>query len=693
MTDPHSPEKYPASIDDIFNDAMELGPSERPAFLDEVCAGDPRLRRDVEEMIELAEQNPELLKPPDELRMPESLGRYRIVSQIGRGGMGVVYKAIDTQLDRTVALKVLPQDLGTDRANLERFEKEARVLASLNDERIATLHSLEQHEDVHFLTMEYVEGRTLAGVLEDGPMGLTAVLDICGQLARALEAAHAKGIVHRDLKPANVMLTPSGRVKILDFGIAKTLRTEAAEGSLDITETSRGSTAMVGTPEYMSPEQISGDRVDHRCDLWAFGCVLVECLTGKRLLRMDASVDTGLALADRRPDIPPLPRETPARLRALIAKCLEIDPERRMNSSTEVRRTLKWTAVRMEKMKRIRLAALAVITVLIGAAVLGILLRDTPGVVSVERVDTRTIQAIGDNGEPIWMHRFPEDIIDPHGVPGVARLVQTDKGSVGVVAATYSLTKLSTLWYLDSVNGDVLWKKDATWVEPLSTMSVLHYQWYELLNWPGVVEPVVAAGLRDGLWYNFAVRFLNLEGETIGTYYHPGPLYFAPLPEFHQRDDGAIMLIGLNSSARFVRRLVPFETDEHCGCVVLLDPSNVDGQAFPYSEGIPTDRDWPGMPRAEEAAYLVISPLHPAFDSEVTQLWAGRVDSTAGQTIQAVVSDGRIFMLDRDLRPSSCYITVGTPADSLRSLGEAEFLPVLYMHGGAEEFIDVPIQD
>src|SRR3984893_14727155 len=207
------------------------------------------------------------------------LGPYEILSAIGAGGMGEVYEARDNKLGRNVAIKVLPEAFAHDHDRLTRFQREARMLAALNHPNIATIYGLEQSDGVHYLVMELVPGQTLAERISQGAWPLPEALKVAGQIAEALEAAHEKGVIHRDLKPANVKVTPEGRVKVLDFGLAKAF---AGDGEQDLSQAGR-LTAMgtedgriVGTPAYMSPEQARVTPVDKRTDIWAFGCVLYE---------------------------------------------------------------------------------------------------------------------------------------------------------------------------------------------------------------------------------------------------------------------------------------------------------------------------------------------------------------------------------------------------------------------------------
>ena len=211
---------------------------------------------------------------------PESIGTYRILGELGRGGMGVVYEARDPKLDRRIALKVLPERLSGDPLIFSHFQREARLLASMNHPNIATIHSLESEGAVHFLTMEMIEGRSLSEILRDERPGVGEALALCRQIAVALEAAHKHGIVHLDLKPQNVMVTRDGHVKILDFGLAMALATERSEDG-EVRIQARAQEAISGTPGYMSPEQIRGEQVDARADLFAFGCILFECFSGR----------------------------------------------------------------------------------------------------------------------------------------------------------------------------------------------------------------------------------------------------------------------------------------------------------------------------------------------------------------------------------------------------------------------------
>ena len=285
----------------------------------------------------------------------DKVGPYEIVATLGSGGMGEVYRARDTKLGRDVALKILPSASGADPERLARFEREARLLAALNHPNIATLYGLEDSGTTTALIMELVDGNTLAERLLAGappsttqvPLPIPQALAIARQLADALDAAHERGIVHRDLKPANVKVTPSGTVKVLDFGLAK-LEMGAASAdhlyaALDVSHSptvlSSGTRAgvVLGTAPYMSPEQARGVPVDKRTDIWAFGCVLYEMLTGRRAFEGDSVADVLVAILQRDPDWSALPEQTPPALRRLLRRCMEKDLRRRIRDIADAR--------------------------------------------------------------------------------------------------------------------------------------------------------------------------------------------------------------------------------------------------------------------------------------------------------------------------------------------------------------------
>ncbi|HSE30217.1 MAG TPA: protein kinase, partial [Pyrinomonadaceae bacterium] len=269
-----------------------------------------------------------------------TLAHYTIVARIGAGGMGEVYRARDAKLNREVAIKVLPADIAHDVERLMRFKREAQVLASLNHPNIAAIYGLEDSNQLVALIMELVEGPTLADRIDSGALPLEEALGIAQQIAEALEAAHERNIIHRDLKPANVKVTHEGIVKVLDFGLAKVLEGDGAPTDISHSPTLiKGTQAgvILGTAAYMSPEQAKGKVVDKRADVWAFGCVLFEMLTGKQAFIGDSLTDTLAAVVRGDADWDSLPKETPREIRRLLVRCLNKDPRQRLRDIGEAR--------------------------------------------------------------------------------------------------------------------------------------------------------------------------------------------------------------------------------------------------------------------------------------------------------------------------------------------------------------------
>jgi serine/threonine protein kinase/tetratricopeptide (TPR) repeat protein len=278
------------------------------------------------------------------LTLGKRLGPYEILAPIGAGGMGEVYRARDTKLGRDVALKVLPEAFAGNADRMARFEREAKVLASLNHPNIATIHGLEESGGSSYLVMELVPGQTLAERLAAGALPVEEVLRICIQIADALGAAHQKGIAHRDVKPANIKVTPEGRVKVLDFGLAKAAHESQAEERGEETATLTEMTqagAILGTPSYMSPEQLRGEPADRRVDIWAFGCVLFELLMGQRPFRGASVAEIIACVLKTEPDWQALPAKTPGKVRDLLRSCLQKDRDRRLSDMADARKAME----------------------------------------------------------------------------------------------------------------------------------------------------------------------------------------------------------------------------------------------------------------------------------------------------------------------------------------------------------------
>jgi serine/threonine protein kinase/Tol biopolymer transport system component len=393
-----SPERW-ATVERLYHAALARPVDERAAFLAKACAGDGELRREVESLLAQAASGEAGLTGGAAVAAAglvtdiggsvltgRRLGAYQILAPLGAGGMGEVYRARDTRLGRDVAMKILPRAFTADAARLARFEREARVLASLNHPHIAAIHGIEDAPldagpPVRALVLELVEGETLAdriaraGGSKGPPLRVSEALDIARQIADALDAAHEKGIVHRDLKPANIKITPQGVVKVLDFGLAKLEAAgDGAEGvteapTITVNDTRAG--LIVGTAAYMSPEQARGQAVDKRTDIWAFGCVLYEMLTGHAVFARETMTDTLAAVLDRDPDWHRLPESLPRGVRMLVRDCLEKDPRRRLRDIGDALRAMDADDDEAPPRSR-RTAAIPAMVFIVGVAALSI---------------------------------------------------------------------------------------------------------------------------------------------------------------------------------------------------------------------------------------------------------------------------------------------------------------------------------
>jgi serine/threonine protein kinase/Tol biopolymer transport system component len=271
----------------------------------------------------------------------KTLSHYQITNLIGKGGMGEVYQAKDQTLGRDVAIKVLPEEFAKDTDRVARFQREAKLLASLNHPNIAAIHGLEESGGTSFLVLELVEGETLSDRIKKGPISVEESLKLALQIAEALEAAHDRGVIHRDLKPANIKVTPESKVKVLDFGLAKAFAGEQAEMNLSnsptLSDAATQQGVILGTAAYMSPEQAKGKAVDKRADIWAFGAVLFEMLTGRQLFKGETVSETLAAVLMREPDFSTLPPNLHPRIRLLLERCLEKEPKDRYHDIADVR--------------------------------------------------------------------------------------------------------------------------------------------------------------------------------------------------------------------------------------------------------------------------------------------------------------------------------------------------------------------
>ncbi len=378
-----TPERW-HQITEIYHAARERDLAHRDAFVAERCLGDPTLRGEVEAMlagIDAAGKfgdsalfaSASSLEPGSPLAVTQlaprgRLGPYEIIAALGAGGMGEVYRAHDPRLNRDVAIKTLPPAFSDNADRLTRFRREARMLASLNHPNIGAIYGLERSGDIDHLVLELVEGEILRG-----PLPVAKVLDYARQVAEALEAAHGQGIIHRDLKPANIKVTPDGRVKVLDFGLAKAVLD--TEGSQDYSQlrtlTGLDTVAgqIVGSPPYMSPEQARGKAVDERTDIWAFGCLLYELLTGRRAFLGEDLSSTIAAVLEREPDWTILPGATPTSIRELMQRCLHKDPTRRLQNIVDARKTIEQAQRGRNRWQIAAIAAAALAVLVVGGAV------------------------------------------------------------------------------------------------------------------------------------------------------------------------------------------------------------------------------------------------------------------------------------------------------------------------------------
>jgi serine/threonine protein kinase len=346
-------------VERVYHDALARPVAGRAAFVAEVCGEDEELRREVESLLAQPASMDGLLeggavaaaaglmsKTGTATLTGRSIGPYHVLTKIGEGGMGEVYKARDARLGRDVAIKILPAEFASHPERLARFEREARMLAALNHPHIAAIHGVEERDGVRALVLELVDGETLAeriGRCGGSGLAMKEALDIASQIADALDAAHEKGIVHRDLKPANIKITRDNVVKVLDFGLAKLdphgIGDDTQSPTITIDGTRDG--AILGTAAYMSPEQARGQIVDKRADIWAFGCVLYEMLTGRSCFSRGTVSDTVAAILEREPDYTALPKPLPRTARRLLERCLAKDQRLRLRDIGDARLDLR----------------------------------------------------------------------------------------------------------------------------------------------------------------------------------------------------------------------------------------------------------------------------------------------------------------------------------------------------------------
>ncbi len=334
-----TPERW-QQVQDVLERALELAPGERSAYLDQTCSSDPSLRYEVETLLAASpDVRTSFLQPSSAARITlvsgTKIGEYEVKSLLGSGGMGEVYRARDSRLGRDVAIKVLPSFLSTDPERLRRFEQEARAAAALNHPNILAVFQMGTYQGAPYMVSELLEGATLREKINCGRLSVRKAIDYAVQIAHGLAAAHEKGIIHRDLKPENLFVTKDGRVKILDFGLAKLTQLRLGSDNGAPTETEAGT--VMGTVGYMSPEQVRGQTADHRTDIFSFGAILYEMLTGKQAFQKATAADTQSAILNEDPPevSKSVPDVSPA-MQRVVHRCLEKHPEQRFQSASDL---------------------------------------------------------------------------------------------------------------------------------------------------------------------------------------------------------------------------------------------------------------------------------------------------------------------------------------------------------------------
>jgi serine/threonine protein kinase/Tfp pilus assembly protein PilF len=424
-----TPERW-HQIEQICERALKRQVSERAAFLKEACGGDEALRQQVDRLLAHEQTAKSFLEAPalemaakamaeepDRALVGRQIGAYRITSLLGAGGMGEVYRAEDTRLARAVAMKVLPKELAQDQERMSRFVREARAASALNHANVAHIYEIGQSDGLHFIAMEYVEGQSLAQKMSGKPLDLAEILEVGIQVADALEEAHRKGITHRDIKSANLMKTPTGQVKVLDFGLAKITRREGEAAGSDVStsiQTAPG--RILGTLRYMSPEQVLGKELDARTDLFSLGVVLYEMTTGRQPFSGKQASEVMDRILHAQPEaLARFNYEVPTELERVIRKCLEKDRERRYQLAREVQADLSRlkegsaaNAVMVDKSTakaratlRHPVAVAAVMLMIVAAIAYALLFHRSPGLLSPEIKSLAVLPLENLSGDPL----------------------------------------------------------------------------------------------------------------------------------------------------------------------------------------------------------------------------------------------------------------------------------------------------
>jgi serine/threonine protein kinase/Flp pilus assembly protein TadD len=442
-------------IKEIYDRALDLSRDERESFLAEACAADPALHAEVDSLLRAHEQAGSFLDEPvcelgaesttacqGEGLVGQALGHYQLVGLLGRGGMGEVYSAQDTRLNRMVALKILSEGMATDQDRMRRFTREAKAASALKHPNVATIYDIGKHDGTSFIAMEYIEGKTLAAKISGRPLDVGEIVEITIQVADALGEAQSKGVTHRDIKPSNIMLTPRGQVKVLDFGLAKITRPEWQAVSSDISTASRTETGVVmGTAPYMSPEQALGQEVDHRSDIFSLGVLTYEMTAGRRPFTGASATEIIDRILHAQPE--PIVRyneHAPAELERIVNRCLEKVRERRYQSAGELLQDLKklrrelesgaavTVAESRERERRLRLLrcllAISTLVALVAGIIYLLLLRTSPTISpNIRSVAVLPLENLsGDSSQDYFADGMTDEMIANLGKIGALRV-------------------------------------------------------------------------------------------------------------------------------------------------------------------------------------------------------------------------------------------------------------------------------
>ena len=442
-----------------------------------------------------------------------SIGHYDVTSLLGEGGMGQVWQATDTQLNRQVALKILPDAFAADPDRLARFTREAQILASLNHPNIAAIHGIEEAEGTRALVLELVEGATLADRIAKGPIPLDEALPIAKQIAEALEAAHEAGVIHRDLKPTNIKVRDDGTVKVLDFGLAKALvgAAEAADLSQSPTMTATmGGTregVILGTAAYMSPEQARGKPVDKRGDIWSFGCVLFEMLTGRSVFGSDTLSDTIAKVLEHEPQWKALPAETPSGIRKLLQRCLDKSPAGRLHDVADARleiadpthasvlRTANFDASTLRVWQRPALALVgaALLLVVVTGAAVWVAARPQP------EVEVLRLSIVASDSEPLRTNGLLPDLaVSPDGRQVVYYSTSPTDGNQLRLRQLDRLVGSSIQVGVSSASP--FFSPDGQWVGSVDASTGTVLRKVSVLGGPAVMLTEQSEGIRGASW-------------------------------------------------------------------------------------------------------------------------------------------------------------------------------------------------